>query len=740
LRSIRAALILALFPAGNLPAQDAVSPDGLERFEKNVRPLLHQHCLPCHGPEKQKGGLRVDSRAALLKGGDSGPAVVPGDPDRSLLLKALKQGEPDLIMPPPKSGKKLPDPALRDIEAWIRGGAPFPGASEAPALQHWAFQPLRDPPVPEGATNPIDAFLKLGPDVSPPADKRTLIRRVTYDLTGLPPTPEEVDAFVSDPRPDATATLVERLLSSPAYGEKWGRKWLDVVRYADTAGENSDFPVPNAWRYRNYVIAAFNRDLPYDQFLREQIAGDLLAEGAPPERYAELVTATGFLAIARRFGHDIDRDMHLTYEDAIDTMGKSLLGLTLGCARCHNHKYDPVTTRDYYALYGILASSRFSFPGCEAKQAPRDMVPMLPAAQLESTLKPWREELSKLEAEMQRDPGVPVEKAALKKQIDEVRSRRPKTDVAYGVVEGKAADARLQNRGEPEQPGDPVPRRNLELLGGQPVSDPRRSGRLDLAAWISHPKNPLTARVMVNRIWQGHFVKGIVATPNDFGTRGAAPTHPELLDYLACRFIESGWSVKAMHRLILKSAAYQAGRFPRRRLDAEEIRDSLLAACNELDRSPGAGHPFPPESQWKFTQHNPFKAVYDTKRRSVYLMTQRIQRHPFLALFDGPDTNASTPRRDTSTVPTQALYFLNDPFFHARAEALATRLLALPAPDRIAAAHRICFQRAPQASEDRSARAFLEACRAELGDGAELAAWSAYARTLLGSNEFLYLD
>ncbi|HVE42937.1 MAG TPA: PSD1 and planctomycete cytochrome C domain-containing protein [Planctomycetota bacterium] len=714
MRPFRVALILAILPAGTLPAQEAAPADAPEHFEKKIRPLLHQHCLKCHGPEKPKGGLRIDSRTALLQGGDSGPAVVPGDPDKSLLLKALKQTDPDLIMPPRKSGPKLPDAALRDVETWIRNGAPYPGAAEPPSLKHWAFQPLRNPAVPDGAANPIDAFLKLDPAAAVPADKRTLIRRITYDLTGLPPTPEEVDAFVHDPARDASAKLVERLLASPAYGEKWGRKWLDVVRYADTAGENSDYPVPNAWRYRNYVIEAFNRDLPYDRFLREQIAGDLLAEGAPPERYAELVTATGYLAIARRFGHDIDRDMHLTYEDVIDTMGKSLLGLTLGCARCHNHKYDPVTTRDYYALYGILASSRFSFPGCEAKQAPRDMVPMRPPM-----LRDWADEHSEFE-----DLTLP------KRTID----------VAYGVVDGKAADTRLQNRGEPDQLGDPVPRRNLELLGGQPLSDVRKSGRLDLAAWISDPKNPLTARVMVNRIWQGHFGKGIVATPNDFGTRGAAPSHPELLDYLAGRFIASGWSVKAVQRLILSSAAYQAARFPRRRLDAEEIRDSLLAASLELDRSPGEGHPFPPESQWKFTQHNPFKAVYDSKRRSVYLMTQRIQRHPFLALFDGPDTNASTARRDTSTVPTQALYFLNDPFFHARSQALAKRLLALPADERVAAAHRICFQRAPLAAELRHAAAFLEACRAELGAGAELAGWSAYARTLLGSNEFLYLD
>jgi hypothetical protein len=293
-----------------------------------------------------------------------------------------------------------------------------------------------------------------------------------------------------------------------------------------------------------------------------------------------------------------------------------------------------------------------------------------------------------------------------------------------------------------------VPRRNLEILGGEGLAEPGKSGRLELARWLTSPRNPLTARVMVNRIWLGHFGRGLVATPSDFGARGSPPSHPALLDYLARRFIDAGWSVKALHRLILESAAYQRAsegafdvpyaRFARRRLDAEEIRDALLAAGGELDLSPGEGHPFPPEKQWKFTQHAPFKAVYESKRRSVYLMTQRIQRHPFLALFDGPDTNASTARRDTSTVPTQALYFLNDPFFHARAEALARKLLDLPAAERVAAAHRACFQRPPTPAEMDAARAFLEAYRAL--ESRELQAWSAYARTLLGSNEFLYLD
>jgi hypothetical protein len=662
-----------------LAALALAAPDDAELFEKKIRPALVASCLPCHGPDKAKAGLRLDSRGALLRGGDSGPAVKVGDPEGSLLLKAIRQTDPDLAMPPKKAGRKLPDDLIRDVESWIRGGAVYPGAAEATSARHWAFEPVVDP------GGRLDA---LQPTAGPFADKRTLIRRVTYDLTGLPPTAEEVEAFLADPSPDAFDRVIERLLASSAYGEKWGRKWLDLVRYADTAGENSDYPAPFAWRYRNWVLQSFNRDLPYDQFLREQIAGDLLEHPTKDQ-----IIATGYLAVARRFGHDTDKDMHLTYEDVIDTLGKSVLGLTIGCARCHNHKYDPVTTRDYYALYGIFASTRFPFPGCEAKQKPHDLVAL---------------------------PGT--------------------GELAYAVAEGKPEDARFQNRGDPTMPGDAVPRRNLDLLGGQRILDSAASGRLDLARWLTDAKNPLTARVMANRVWQGHFGRGLVATPSDFGTRGAPPTNPRLLDYLAARFVESGWSVKALHRLILKSDAYRRTEFPRRRLEAEEIRDALLAASGELDLSPGEGHPFPPEKDWKFTQHAPFKAVYESKRRSVYLMTQRIQRHPFLALFDGPDTNASTGRRDTSTVPTQALYFLNDPFFHARAEALAKHLLGLPAEERVDAAHRICFQRPATERERAAAAPFLEAYRAGPPAQSELSAWSAYARTLLGSNEFLTVD
>jgi len=559
-----AAVLVALpsFAGASAGEQD---PQALEHFEKNVRPVLHASCVPCHGPEKIKGGLRLDSRAWILKGGDSGAVLVAGKPDDSLLIKAVRQTDPDLAMPPKKTAKKLPPKVIDDLAAWIQAGAPFPAETAVDTTKHWAFEPLK----PAGSQSTIDAFFV---NHAPAADRRTLIRRATYDLTGLPPSASEVERFAADESPDAFAKLVDRLLDSPAYGEKWGRKWLDVVRYADTAGENSDHPAPHAWRYRNYVIDAFNADKPYDRFLREQIAGDLMTKGEPPARAAELVTATGYLAVARRFGHDTDKDMHLTYEDIIDTMGKSLLGLTLGCARCHNHKYEPVTTRDYYSWFGILASTRFPFPGCEPVQKPRDLVALALSPEAESELKARKAELAAADADLKRaaaavaalyrpSPGDPTAIAArykaAKKSRDEAAKRVPPPELAYAVAEGKAADLPIQLRGEPDQPGEKAPRRNLDLLGGQPIRDPKTSGRLDLAAWVTDPANPLTARVMVNRLWQGHFGKGIVETPSDFGTRGAKPSDPDLLDFLARRFRDGGWSIKAMHRLMMTSAWYQ---------------------------------------------------------------------------------------------------------------------------------------------------------------------------------------
>ncbi len=1219
------------------------------------------------------------------------------------------------------------------ISLAVTGFTASAGTTNGP---HWAFQPVGNPAPPvvtngTWARTTLDRFIlerleTKGQQPAPAADPRTLIRRATFDLTGLPPTADEVDAFVRECSEEsnlegrkagrnageaaqsatgfpafpiqssAYSRLINRLLASQAYGEHWGRHWLDVVRYADTAGETADYPVPVAWRYRNYVIAAFNADKPYDEFLREQIAGDILAKAGPRERYAERVTATGFLAVSRRFGFDSENYHHLTIQDTIDTLGQSVLGLTLGCARCHAHKFDPVSLPDYYALYGIFDSTRYAFPGSEQKQKSRALVPLVPpeesrpkwrefehrvaslmrtveraklstpsavlrsldeldgdfemqapaaggskgvlvppwvydgpiavttdaqspfknlyplgrvgasvaagtngyrltqavpfsdpvgadvrrltssvgnqrlltssptgaklktdllhasldfrisagdnatvphrfwlsaadgtpvvevlltgnaavlrlrdsvqhlrdlrpnewfqlqltldlvrgtltgdigrpddvvtfdrqvlrgrwqegvaafgldsstiaagqhaaiafdnlavqaqpippvsatspnlakadeadASALNSRLQqlagidgdfelqadamppasPWgpgpnsvvkistaaqspfhnlypagqlgvrlpnsgvyngfgqtltnrwqadktprlfvsfdfrvadtsaggdgswrfyaghgpgpapavelffngreffrrggeaREAVSALkvgewyqvqltldlksrsytgvlasatgrteftghfagnwdgsidytfidsyghlggvkpaldadnftfsETPLPSPDAAPVEVAAgeratrrgrlaeLRGQLAQIKSdaeaARKELEtlladgpfaLAYAVSEGTPRDARIQRRGEPDQPGDEVRRGFLQVLGGGPLpQDSTGSGRLELAEWLTSPANPLTARVMVNRIWQYHFGQGLVRTPNDFGTRGQRPTHPELLDHLATEFVRGGWSIKALHRLIMNSAVYRQrsqysvisdqplvgsapddcpiipgttrvsrlnadapttdyfSPFTRRRLGAEETRDALLRVSGALDPTPGEEHPFPAPTGWGYTQHGPFSAVYDHSRRSVYLMTQRIKRHPFLALFDGADPNASTAERRTTTVPTQALFFLNDPFVHASAEQFGARVLAAATaePDRVKAAYRLALGRDPRPAEATEAAEFLAAYRSELtaagNDTGEPAVWAAFARVLFGSNEFLTVD
>jgi hypothetical protein len=772
-----AAILSAFALPGSAPAAEPAAP-ALEFFEKQVRPLLAAKCLDCHGGKKSKGGLRLDSRERILKGGDTGPAIVPGKPESSLLIKALHYGEEPRM--PPKG--KLKDDEIRILTRWVALGAPWPESAGVKPnddetftiteaqRRFWSFQPLREilpPKVADEqgwARTSIDRFVfsrldaaKLRPTAT--ADVRALLRRATFDLTGLPPTAEEVAAFEKANDPEAFARVIDRLLASPHYGERWGRHWLDVVRYADTAGETADFPAPEAWRYRNYVIDAFNTDKPYDAFVREQLAGDLLAADAPADQYASLMVATGYLAVARRFGFDPAADHYLTIEDTIDTLGKSILGLSLGCARCHDHKYDPVSNLDYYALYGIFDSTRYAFPGSEKEKRPRDLVPMISAAEYARVTGPLQKRLGELDAELKKmtaqragNPApAPAAVAELKREKDAVAAQIAAIPVAYAVQEGKVHDARLQRRGDPSNLGPEVPRRFLTVFGGEAVRSDGGSGRRALADWLTRgPAAPLVARVIVNRVWQGHFGTGLVGTPNDFGSRGMAPTHPQLLDYLADRFVRDGWSMKKLHRLIMLSAVYQQAsgaapsedpnnllltRFPRRRLSAEEVRDSILLVSGDLNRTPGRGHPFPAESTWQFTQHNPFTAVYDHDQRSVYLMTQRIKRHPFLSLFDGADPNATVGRRDTTTVPTQALFFLNDPFVHRKSARLAERLLALPSDDaRVEAVYRVCYARAPMAAEQERAKRFLA------GGADARQAWAAWARVMFASNEFLYVD
>ena len=1243
------ACVLALFGRFT-PAQ---ADDNQDFFESKIRPVLIGKCLPCHCEKKISSGLRVDTLENLLKGGESGPAIEPGKAEESLLIQAIRRNKDVSAMPPDKE-KALQADQVADFVTWVNKGATWAQSSaKLESARHWAFEPVRDVSIPEvhdksWPKTSLDSFLLASQEAAGiravrQADKLTLIRRATFDLTGLPPTPREIEAFLQDSSPNAFEIVVERLLASPAYGERWGQHWLDLVRYADTAGETADYPVPLAYRYRNYVIDAFNKDKPYNEFLREQIAGDILAESAPSERYAELATATGYIAISRRFGFDSENYHHLTIQDTIDNLGQGVLGLSIGCARCHDHKFDPISARDYYALYGIFESSRYAFPGSEQKQRVRTMLPLVPPAEsllksrengariaaikdylakqkqavppavlrslhdfdgdfelqapaaggsngvlvqpwlyqgqiavtnaaqspfknyfeggkvgasvpaqkgdyvikqaihptrsnqtgdflyvnldfrvqeskadggrrhkialgafgaastasifissrsislregetgvalkpntwynaqltlnwkgrkvsgvisddtetiplvehtfpgdapasievveftstgpnespiaaiefdnfglqetpiqaastkpsvvvettnetdpaglnaklealigfdgdLESQTdaappsKPWNagpNSVVKLSTEAQSpfhnhfppgelgvrmpnraeydgfghafspikagtdrlfvgfdfrceskqaggdgswryylghgpgnsaavelffngerffrrsgnaiDPVGPVvvgewyqvqlsldlkaktysgilasrqgkteftgelatgwdgaidhtfidsfghvqgvrpaldadnfvlgetplrpldapglevdakasvkrrnELATIRKQVAAIDGRAEDLKrelsgrlidgpfaMTYGVVEGTPHNARVQLRGEQDQLGEEVPRGFVKVLGGEPLSsDARGSGRLELANWLTSPSNALTARVMVNRIWQHHFGRGLVKTPNDFGIRGLPPTHPELLDHLATLFVRSGWSIKAMHRLIMRSAAYQEGSvpseawssidttdlyvaFPRRRLSAEEIRDAILVVSGELDSSVAAQHPFPSPLSWGYTQHGPFAAVYDHDKRSIYLMRQRLKRHPYLALFDGGDPNTSTPDRLTTTVPTQALYFLNDPFVHAKSEKWAVRLIreAPDEPRRVEQAWRQALGRAPSEAEQTEAGDFLKAYRAELEslklDNTEMRSLAAYLRALIGGNEFLHVD
>jgi cytochrome c553 len=767
-------------------ASPALADDSPETFfELKVRPVLATECLSCHGGKKTSGGLSVATREALIKGGDRGPAIVVGDPDRSLLIQAIRKSHDEVRMPPEK---RLSEQTVADVARWIAQGASWPStrpgpgpdatAAVAPPAPHWAFEKVRapmPPPDPTGwSAGPIDRFIaarRAAAGLRPVrrADRRTLIRRATFDLIGLPPSPGEIRAFLDDRGPDAYARLIDRLLASPHYGERWGRHWMDVAHYADTAGDNADYPVPEAVRYRDYIIDAFNRDKPYDRFVREQLAGDVLARGKAGPEYAESVAATGFLALSRRYATGPYELWHLTLEDAIETTGRAFLGLTLRCARCHDHKFDPVTQRDYYAFYGMFASTAFPYAGSEefqSKGIPRSgFVPLVDPARAEPEWKAYRERMAELErlipsiesaGDGGRLPPLKAEYSRLKRT-----SMPPALPAAYAVAEGKPIDVPLQRRGEPGSPGPVVPHGvpRFAFLAAEapPPAATGSSGRYELAQWLTRPGHPLTARVMVNRIWQHHFGRGIVATPSNFGVRGEAPTHPELLDWLAATFVDDGWSIKALHREILLSETYQLAsddeprnasldpadrwlwRFPRRRLDAESIRDAMLAVSGRLDVSRPACHPFPPIEDWHWTQHDAFKTVYASDHRSVYLMTQRLVRHPFLALFDGPDTNTSTDVRSRSTVPLQALYFLNNPFVLGCAEGLAGRMIAAGdrTTDRIAHGFELAWGRPPEPDERDRAFRFV-------GDAASVAtdreAWTGLARVLLTANEFLYID
>ncbi len=690
---------------------------GDEFFERKIRPILVKHCYECHSPQAKKvqGGLLLHSRAAARKGGETSPAIVPGDVEASLLIRAIRYD--GLEMPP--SGK-LPADVVADFERWIEAGAPdpredTPGVATnhqvdlARAREFWAYQRPQRHKLPavqdkEWPRQAIDWFVLeqleaagLGP--SPEADRRTFIRRVTFDLIGLPPTPQEVEAFLSDASQHAYENVVERLLKSPHYGERWARMWLDVARYAEDqahiVGNNQSLVYPNAYLYRDWVIAALNDDLPFDEFVKLQLAADLID---PDDKASH--AALGFIGLGPKYYRRGDLSvMADEWEDRVDTVARGLLGLTVACARCHDHKFDPISTEDYHALAGVFAST-------EMFNRPLD--------------------------------GKPAEGNG--------QAKDPK-DALHIVRDSQLRDLTVFIRGDVNSKGPVVKRRFLSALTeGEPETFRRGSGRQELAEAIVDRNNPLVARVIVNRIWALNFGRPLVGTPSNFGQLGQRPTHPELLDDLAVRFMETGWSLKWLQREIVLSATYRQisragdsqlasdpenhllGRMNRRRLSVEAWRDAILSASGRLNRDVG-GKSIDPR--------NP-----DETRRSIYSSVSRLELNPMLALFDFPDPNAHAERRAETTTPLQKLFVLNSPFMVKQAEALSARLLAevetaVEAADelRVQRAYELLFSRPPTQTESDLALTFLRQ-----SEGDPQTAWQQYAQVLLASNEMLFVD
>ena len=676
-----------------------------------------------------------------------------------------------------------------------------PAGSEDPT-EFWAFQPPADPPVPPvGETSwpqsLLDHFILArledkGLRPAPPADKRTLIRRATFDLTGLPPTPDEIDSFLADDSPQAFPRVVERLLDSPAYGERWGRHWLDVVRYADSNGLDENAAHAHAWRYRDYVVAAFNSDKPYDQFVIEQLAGDLLPADDPAVRNGHL-TATGFLSLGPKVLAEVDKlkmEMDII-DEQIDTTGRAFLGLTLGCARCHDHKFDPLPTTDYYALAGIFKSTRtmetfktiarwfeneVPTPAdqqkkeawqrqVDEKKAAVDALVQAANAELQAKLEPGAELPEK--PETQYPPDTQAELKRLRGELAAVEKNAPVIPAAMGVTEGAVTDLPVHIRGNHlSLAKHAVPRRFPIVLAGEeqaPLSD-QASGRLELARWMTAEDHPLTSRVMVNRIWHWHFGQGLVRTPDNFGALGERPTHPELLDWLARRFVQSGWSVKAMHRLIMLSSTYQMSsahdhraarldpenrlwwRANVRRLEAEEIRDALLAVSGRLDRTMGGSLLNTENYKLIFDHTSKDPTNYDSNRRSLYLPIVRNNLYPVFQLFDYADASTVTGNRPTSTVAPQALFMMNGDLVMDACDAVAADLLArtdLDQPERIRLLYRQALGRPAAAGEIANGESYLdlfdELLQSTESDAARrrLLAWSSLCQVILASNEFI---
>ncbi len=834
-RSFRAWFACALAAAATALADDPLAADGVAYFEKHIRPLLAENCYGCHSSRaaKRKGGLLLDSRAGWAAGGDSGPAVIPGDPDASLLIQAARYTDPDLQMPPEKA---LPPDAIARLEHWVRIGAPDPrgepSAEDAPrenpadpiaGRDHWAFRPFAaaQPPAVRATDWPrsaIDRFVLAGLEASSlrpaaDADRRTLVRRTYFQLIGLPPAPQEVASFLDDAGPDALERLVDRLLGSPRFGERWGRHWLDLARYADSNGLDENFLFREAWRYRNWVIDAVNADMPFDRFVLEQIAGDLLPCDSVEQRDRQRIAA-GFLVVGPKvlLGNDEKNQRMEVADEQLDTIGRALLGQTLGCARCHDHKFDPVPTADYYALAGILTSTqvmerRYMLgeqrvmerlvglgPGGDELDGAyekywRDLPRLkerqkLAKSALESLEKGDAPALAAL-IEKQADAvadGVADAAQAMEKRIEAQKALVAELDAAVAnppKIPPRAmipcdvpepADDHIRLAGQFDRPGEKVRRGFLRVLGDAAFEIPEgKSGRVELGGWLTDVDGGaghLAARVLANRVWHHLIGRGIVRTADNFGRTGEAPSHPELLDHLARRLIDSGWSIKRLVREIvlsrtfaLSSAHDDAGhsvdpenrllwRAHRRRLDPEALRDAMLSAAGELDLAPMESTVSYLGDQATAVGANKVRRRTDFPCRSVYLPIIRNDLPELFDVFDFADPHATTGMRPQTTVATQGLFLLNDDSVMAAAEAAARRLLSGGKTDDAEARADRMFELVVGARATGKERAGLMAFIAETekrltdeGDSdAALRAWSMACHALFASSRFQVLE
>ncbi len=832
-------LLTSFIGLGALPG---ISPEHEAFFEKEIRPLLAEHCFQCHSKEatRVKGGLLLDSAGGWQAGGDSGEVIVPGDPEMSPLIQAVRYNDADLQMPPKY---RLKDKEIESLEAWVAMGAPDPrdatverAVSEInieAGRNYWAFKKPSSPHLPANiAGDSIDYLITekhRAKEISkaPRADRLTLIRRVYFDLVGLPPSSSQIEAFVKDSRSDDEAfqAVVDDLLASKHFGERWGRHWLDVVRYAESMGRTRNFPFPYAWRYRDYVIDAFNADLPYDRFITEQVAGDLL----PCEDEAErdhLRVATGFLAMGAMDLNERDREQYLmdVADEQIDVTTRAVLGLTTSCARCHDHKFDPILTTDYYALAGIFRSTE-TLSGYQNRQGGNrggfnpellvklDTVPATVVAQeslvgnrqqaqrqvqaLQRQLntlnkqiqqrtkaKPVKRPKKKRNKREQKQEPITVEPVAVDKALENLKKRQKAiqrqlakakknikrakngeklkrtANFTMGVSERQEPkDCQVNIRGDARSLGDSVPRGFLRVLcaeGEHLLDDHAKSGRLELAEWLTSPNNPLTARVFVNRVWHHLFGNGIVRTVDNFGAMGEKPTHPELLDHLARRFMEHDWSMKAIIRELVMSETYRMSstfdeaanavdpdnhllwRMNVRRLEVEPMRDAILTVSGRLDLGRPEGSPVMRVSSGEMRRVPTLVAEADAQHRSVYVPVMRGHVPEFFQVFDFAEPSQVIGRRDVTTVSTQALYFMNSRFVMDEAMHAAKRLLKEVAEkDRLDTAYRWTLSRTPTSEERRRAQEFLT--NAEIPD--KLAErWQALFQALFASAEFRYIQ